>query len=238
MTLKESLNSERILKAELQRLVPGAQLDWRTLAGTRLAALVLTEESANRPLPPEVTEQVMNTPPFWSLVWPAGVALCKVLTRSEPLLRGRDIVDLGCGSGLVSAAATMAGGSVLAVDLDPLSLRAARLNCLRNSASCRFEDYWSPKRCDLLILADFLYDESNLELVSRCLSLCEEILVVDSRLKELSNSSMVSLGVYEGEAFPDLDPHREFGTLRVWYYGAREEEWRAVFRDCSLRVGE
>lgn len=238
MTLKESLNSERILKTELQQLVPGAQLDWRTLPGTELTALVLTEESANRPLPPEVSEQVMDTPPFWSLVWPAGVALCRVLTRSHSLLRGRSVVDLGCGSGLVSAAATRAGGAVLAADVDPLSLQVARLNCLRNSASCRIEDHWTPSRCDLLLLADFLYDESNLELVSRCLPLCEEILVVDSRLKELPNSSMVSLGVYEGEAFPDLDPHREFGTLRVWYKGTREEEWRAVFRDCSFRVGE
>jgi len=47
--------------------------------------------------------------------------------------RGMRVVDLGCGSGILSiAAAKLGAGSVLALDIDPLAVRIAQENCVRN----------------------------------------------------------------------------------------------------------
>jgi len=46
---------------------------------------------------------------------------------------GDQVVDLGCGSGVLSAAALKLGASsVLAIDTDPLAVEATEANCLRN----------------------------------------------------------------------------------------------------------
>jgi predicted nicotinamide N-methyase len=52
--------------------------------------------------------------PYWAELWSSGVALAHdVAGRS---LRGASVVELGCGLGLPSIAAALAGGRVLATD--------------------------------------------------------------------------------------------------------------------------
>jgi predicted nicotinamide N-methyase len=68
-------------------------------------------------------------PPFWAFPWPGGAALARYLLDEPAAVAGRRVVDLGCGSGLVSIAAALAGAAhVLALDLDPLALTATGLN--------------------------------------------------------------------------------------------------------------
>ena len=68
-------------------------------------------------------------PPFWAFPWPGGAALARYLLDAPNVVAGRRVVDVGCGSGLVSLAAVRAGAAdVLALDLDPLALTATGLN--------------------------------------------------------------------------------------------------------------
>lgn len=58
------------------------------------------------------------------------------------------ILDMGCGSGILAmAAATLLRRPVLAVDIEPWSVRTARLNARRNAlghlVACRFGNGWS-----------------------------------------------------------------------------------------------
>src|SRR5215217_44524 len=63
--------------------------------------------------------------PYWAELWPSGVALAReVAARS---LKGARTLELGCGLGLPSIAAALAGGRVLATDwsTDAIAMAAA-----------------------------------------------------------------------------------------------------------------
>ena len=56
---------------------------------------------------------------FSRVVWPSGQALARLLTNSPDLVRGLDVVEVGCGLGLPSCAAVASGAaSMLCVDVD------------------------------------------------------------------------------------------------------------------------
>lgn len=72
-------------------------------------------------------------PPFWAFAWAGGQALARYLLDEPGLVRGRDVIDVGSGSGLVAIAAMLAGArSALAVDRDPLAVTAVALNAALN----------------------------------------------------------------------------------------------------------
>src|SRR3954467_6625421 len=52
--------------------------------------------------------------PYWSVLWRSGVALGRELADSQ--LRGMRVVELGCGLGVPSLVAALAGAAVLATD--------------------------------------------------------------------------------------------------------------------------
>lgn len=76
--------------------------------------------------------------PYWAHAWPGGVALALHLAAVPGAVRGRPVLDLGCGSGLAALAAARAGAAeVLALDSDPLAAVAARLNAGANGLALR-----------------------------------------------------------------------------------------------------
>jgi predicted nicotinamide N-methyase len=214
------------LNGAVAGLVPQTPLLWRSVPGCRgLRGFFLEEEAALRPLPPERVGALMEEPPFWALLWPAGERLCRLLCHHPQLVRGRSVQDFGCGCGLVACAAAAAGARVTAVDRDPWALKACRLHAVENGVEVELRESPPEGPCDLLILADFLYDRSHLPLFSALQSQAEETLIVDSRLDRLDAPGFEFLGECAGRAVPDLDPHREFGRLRFWYRGFRKAEW-------------
>lgn len=74
--------------------------------------------------------------PFWASAWAGGLALARYLLDHPSLVRGRDVVDVATGSGIVAVAAALAGArSVVACDRDPLAVQAARANARRNGVA-------------------------------------------------------------------------------------------------------
>lgn len=72
-------------------------------------------------------------PPFWAFAWAGGQALARHLLDDPDLVAGRSVLDLATGSGLVALAAARAGAStVIANDIDPLSLAATQVNADAN----------------------------------------------------------------------------------------------------------
>ncbi|MBM3458183.1 MAG: methyltransferase domain-containing protein [Armatimonadetes bacterium] len=69
--------------------------------------------------------------PFWAVIWPAAYVLAQDLVRRGPL-RGRQVLELGCGAGLVGLAAAALGAEVLQTDRFPEAVALARRNAREN----------------------------------------------------------------------------------------------------------
>ncbi len=70
--------------------------------------------------------------PFWAWAWPGGAALARVLLDTPELVRGRTVLDVGCGGGVAALAAATAGAaSVLAADIDPWAVAVTSLAARR-----------------------------------------------------------------------------------------------------------
>ena len=113
--------------------------------------------------------------PFWAELWPAGLALARAIATRP--LAGRQVLDLGCGLGLVGVTAGLAGARVLAVDRSPEAAAFAAVNAARNgvtlqTAVCAFDQ---PERLlreapwDLVLAADVLYEQRNVPVLVRLL---------------------------------------------------------------------
>jgi len=105
--------------------------------------------------------------PSWAELWPSGVALARrVAVRS---LRGARVLELGCGLGLPSLAAALAGGRVLATDWSPQAIELLEENAERNGAALEtaLVDWADPAAIverapwDLVLAADVLYERRN-----------------------------------------------------------------------------
>ena len=116
--------------------------------------------------------------PYWAELWPAATALAAAL----PAVHGLRVVELGCGLGLVSLVAAAKGAAVTATDWAPDAIELLRRNAERNGLELRAEvrdwrEPW-PERFDLVVAADVLYEERNVEpVLARVRELAPEALV-------------------------------------------------------------
>jgi predicted nicotinamide N-methyase len=77
-------------------------------------------------------------PPFWAFAWAGGQGLARYLLDHPETVRGRTVIDLASGSGLVAIAAALAGAAVVTgYDIDPLAVAAITLNAEANGVAVR-----------------------------------------------------------------------------------------------------
>jgi predicted nicotinamide N-methyase len=75
-------------------------------------------------------------PPFWAFAWAGGQALARYLLDHPQTIRGRRVIDIASGSGLVGIAAARAGAAaVTGYDIDPLAAAAIEANAAANGVT-------------------------------------------------------------------------------------------------------
>jgi predicted nicotinamide N-methyase len=125
--------------------------------------------------------------PFWARPWPSGTALAEALA-ADPPPAGARVVELGCGLGLPSLAAALAGGRVLATDWAPAALDLLLDNAQRNGAGLETAvvDWTAPEGLlarapfDVVLAADVLYERRNVPILAELMPrLGNEILLAD-----------------------------------------------------------
>jgi predicted nicotinamide N-methyase len=78
--------------------------------------------------------------PFWAIVWPAAQLLARVLQAEPAWVRGKTVLDLGCGGGVAGIAAIRAGAArATAHDRDPVALAVAAQNATANAVTLTLE---------------------------------------------------------------------------------------------------
>jgi len=117
----------------------------------------------------EATEKDLErhniAPPFWAFPWAGGQALARhVLDRPESV-RGRRVLDLASGSGLVAIAAAKAGAAqVSANDIDPMCEAAIAANAALNGVTVSYlgGDLLDaePPEVDVILAADVFYEQT------------------------------------------------------------------------------
>ena len=112
--------------------------------------------------------------PYWADVWPSARVLAERIATMT--VEGRRFLELGCGAGLVSVAAAMAGFDVTATDYYDEALRFTALNVLVNTGvliDTRAADWrrfpHDLGRFELVVASDVLYETTHSGLIAAVL---------------------------------------------------------------------
>ncbi|HEY5416501.1 MAG TPA: methyltransferase domain-containing protein [Gemmatimonadaceae bacterium] len=109
--------------------------------------------------------------PYWADLWPSARVLAERVATMP--VDGRRFLELGCGTGLVSVAAAIAGFDVTATDYYDEALRFTALNVLVNTGALidtRIGDWrrfpHDIGRFELVVASDVLYEQPHAGLIA------------------------------------------------------------------------
>ncbi|GGZ97032.1 methyltransferase [Arenicella chitinivorans] len=210
------------LEAGLCRRVPGARLTVTPLpAVSEIQLALLGADYPQHLLSADQVQDLMESPPYWAFCWASGQVLARYILDNPVMVRGKMVIDFGCGSGIAGLAARRAGASqVFGVDLDATALRVTQLNAAINDLEIECET--AIEHCGVnlaecvLLVADVFYDRDNLPLLSHFLQTFCLVVVADSRVTQQALSGVTHVGRYESHTVPDLDESKSFNSVGIY----------------------
>lgn len=166
--------------------------------------------------------------PYWAYPWSGGMALACYLGQHPQAVRGRRILDLGAGGGLVAIAAARAGAAqVTAAEIDPLGAVALALNAEANGIAIEIvtDDLLPgppPPGVDLVLVGDLFYAPGlaarTTSFLERCRTAGIEVLVGDPGRADLPLERLTELARY---AVPEVGSPRDTATAPGIVYAFR-----------------
>lgn len=163
-------------------------------------------------------------PPFWAFAWAGGQALARYVLDHAEIVRGRRVLDLATGSGLVAIAAKKAGAdSVMAADIDSFACAAARLNARLNDVGITITDedllLGQAASFDVILVGDLFYEKALAERVHAWLREAKcagaHILIGDPGRSYLPKSSLQHVIDYNVPVTRELED-AEIKRTAVW----------------------
>jgi len=214
----------RELETHIQGLLPSAHLKLSTLhfetATDRALKLWLIDpDGMDAPLSEQETSAIFADPPYWSFCWGSGLALAERLLNGAHSVKGKTVLDFGCGSAVVGIAAALAGAArVIACDIDPLALKASALNASENTVELEYlSDFFTfDGKVDFLFASDVLYDPDNRPLVQRFREVADEVVVADSRVKNFAEQGFALCDQVRAVTEPDLGELESVKEIRFY----------------------
>ena len=166
-------------------------------------------------------------PPFWAFPWAGGQALARYLLDHPETVRGRRVIDVASGSGLVAIAAARAGAAaVTAYDTDPLAAAAIGVNAAANGveipavcADVLDGDGPPSPGADVVLVADAFYERDLAGQVTAFLRRCQAggaaVLVGDLGRRYLPYAQLAALASYDVPGLGALES-RDVVRTTVW----------------------
>lgn len=217
----------------LRSLLPKANLVPTVLPLVPSIRLYLLKETWPREqVEAPVINALMADPPYWTFCWASGQGLAWWLLENPHVVRGKTIVDVGSGSGVVAIAAAKAGAKrAIACDIDPNALSVAKHNAELNGVEITLASSLAEciEEADVITAADILYDPDNMPLLELFRG-AELVLLADSRVPNLNPKGYQRLGTVKAVTWPDLSELEHLNTVRLFAAGAVEPSELAPVR--------
>lgn len=219
------IQAPHMLQTALSRMLPDARLATVSLPlCPEIKLWLLAGEVLERPLTADEHISIQAHPCYWAVCWASGHRLASYLLQHPHQVAGKTVIDVGCGSGVVAIAASLAGAKqVIACDLDPEALIATRENALLNQVDLTLLDNffdWMPadsaEHPALIIAADLLYDRSNLPLIDAFLQKSSDVLIADSRIQDFSHPAFRQIDRLASSNEPQSSGYDEFTTMCLY----------------------
>ena len=161
-------------------------------------------------------------PPYWAFAWAGGQALARYVLDNPATVRGRHVLDIGAGSGLVALAAAKAGAAhVTAADIDGFARAAIALNAEANSLAVTVtgEDLiGAPMAWDTVLVGDLFYEKPLAERLMRWLrDSGADGLLGDPGRAYFPKSGVEKCAAYQVQTTRDLEDReiRDTGVYRL-----------------------
>ncbi|SDW00818.1 50S ribosomal protein L11 methyltransferase [Marinobacter mobilis] len=213
--------STHVLDRHLQKTLSRGRVAATRPAGCPDIELYLFDPQVlDGPLSHDEAQAVVGEPAYWSFCWASGQVLAQWILQHPHLVAGKRVLDFGSGSGIVAIAAAIAGAAeVVACDLDPAALDAAEANAAGNGVALkRCEDWYQrPQALDVITAADVLYDPDNRGFLAEFRAAAPQVLLADSRVRDLGDPAYVRQAVIEARTWPDLNEFEEFNQVRIYH---------------------
>jgi predicted nicotinamide N-methyase len=168
--------------------------------------------------------EVNVAPPFWAFPWAGGQALAHYVLDNPEIVRGKLVLDLASGSGLVAIAAALAGAAeVVANDIDPMCEAAVALNAELNGVAINYHGGnlldGDPPDYDVILAADVFYEQTPARLFRTMLERCHAngslILAGDPGRTYFPRDAFRQVAEYAVETTTEIENH-PVKTARVW----------------------
>ncbi len=211
------------LEQRLRETLPGAKLEIRSIPDSfDIKLALINEDFPTGPLDHPTMRKVINSPAYWAFCWGSGVAAASWIKENRAFFKEKTILDIGCGSGIASIAASFAGAKlVFACDIDSNARAATRYNAKLNGRKLTIVDdidsiKTAAKIPDIVLLSDVLYDKSNLSLLNHPVIAKSNRLIFDSRIKNLTTSGFENFATRRSCTIPNLGEFDEFREVSIF----------------------
>lgn len=163
-------------------------------------------------------------PPFWAFPWAGGQALARYVLDNPDTVRGKRVLDLASGSGLVAIAAAVAGAAeIVANDIDPMCEAAVALNAELNGVNITYLAGnlldGAPPAYDVILAADVFYEQTPAKLFRAMLERCHvngsTILAGDPGRTYFPRDAFKQVAEYAVETTTEIENH-PVKSARVW----------------------
>ena len=220
------------LQKQMQCKIPKAALKLTTLPQAPEIQLALIDGAyPQADLSQEQVEDLMDSPPYWAFCWASGQVMARYLLDNASLVKGKTIVDFGCGSGVVAIAAALAGATrSIGLDIDLNALDASRLNAELNNVEVELSECIEALKIDkskaILIIADVFYDADNIVLLKEFIHDYADVIIADSRIKPEALSGVNQVARITSRTVPDLAEAIDFNSVGVYRLALKKmEDW-------------